>query len=215
MLYSPIKRSHPADKNNTDAKNIMSTHEEKLPKIPQNIKNLREELGIPENCCTYCGKVPSDGKLSFDEIVPCKDGGRYFQIKEKNPTVKELKDMAKKRNIRNRTKLTTKEQLLKALDIDIKKKIPLNITGACKICNNSKNDLKDDELRSWIRNGPKNGNGSYVPRENQERMIKWYSDNRSYIRTDDKNILHHIKQLQEKNKKHWEETEQETKKIVI
>ena len=219
MTYSRGNRSHPSDKNNTDAKDIMSTNEPYLPKIPDGVQSLTAMVDIDDNCCTYCAGVPSDGKLSYDEIVPCKHGGRYDDNiqKGKNHTVKELRDMVKERKIHNRSKLTTKDELRKVLDIDIPNKSPnhLNVTRSCKKCNMSKNDLKDHAFFRWIRYGPKNGNGSYVPRENQEIIIKWYIDNTPYIRTDNTKILDHIKESEEMNRRYWIEKEQFTKKIVI
>ena len=102
-----IKKSHPSDKDNSDSKDIMATHEPDLPKIPKNTPTLKDELGQDQKCCTWCGKKFKNSELSQDEIIPCPLGGRYMKNgprtqkeAESKFTKKELLVMAKEKDIK-------------------------------------------------------------------------------------------------------------------
>lgn len=73
MIKTKLTKS--ADINNGRDKIIMGTHEKDFIKIPSQCHTLERHLDIPENHCVYCGEYYDN--LTTDEIVPCKDGGRY------------------------------------------------------------------------------------------------------------------------------------------
>ena len=69
------KITHPADINNTTDKLIMAAHDKHLINVPVNCHSLTKHLNISDKQCTYCENICE--KLTTDEIIPCKDGGRY------------------------------------------------------------------------------------------------------------------------------------------
>ena len=73
--FIKTKVTHPADINNGTDKIIMGIHEKYFIKIPPQCHTLQKSLDIPDNHCVYCGEYCD--KLTTDEIIPCKDGGRY------------------------------------------------------------------------------------------------------------------------------------------
>ena len=76
------KESHPADLNNTTDKYIMECNDDRLPQVPDNVPRLEKYLNIKKGNCPYCDQ-PCE-KFTMDEIVPCKDGGRYSLDKNLN-----------------------------------------------------------------------------------------------------------------------------------
>ena len=83
MAKIKTKKTGPSDICNSADKVIMQTMEKHLPKIPVDSVSLSQHLNISDEHCTYCTLAlpPRGGNRkgngTTDEIIPCKNGGRY------------------------------------------------------------------------------------------------------------------------------------------